>query len=256
MQDSSLREDMSMRVKQLLVLALAGGFAFPASATPAWNAMYFGVNAGYAWNGDDATDLTGLSGNAPGFITAGDVASHLPLDAGGFAGGLQLGKNWLVSPTWVLGLEADINYTDLSDTTALPGPTDASRIMTTVQELNWLGTVRARAGVLIEASVLAYATGGFAFGDGDLSTALTRIPSCVGNNCQNGSISESLTGWTLGAGAEFAVASNWTMKVEYLYYDLGEASHLMTDPAFPATVFRADAEFTGSVARLGLNFAF
>ncbi|MEH2551733.1 hypothetical protein V1283_008378 [Bradyrhizobium sp. AZCC 2262] len=60
--------------------------------------------------------------------------------------------------------------------------------------------------------------------------------------------------WTVG-GAEWAFAANWSAKAEYLYYDLGSLSHLMTDPNFPS-IFNAKADFTGHIARLGVNYRF
>ena len=54
------------------------------------------------------------------------------------------------------------------------------------------------------------------------------------DNCQSGSVSDTKIGWTIGGGLEWAFAYNWSLKGEYLYYDLGTLSHLMTDPFFPA----------------------
>jgi len=31
-------------------------------------------------------------------------------------------------------------------------------------------------------------------------------------------------GWTAGAGIEYAISNNWSVKVEYLYYELGTES--------------------------------
>ncbi|WP_163202615.1 outer membrane protein, partial [Citrobacter koseri] len=31
-------------------------------------------------------------------------------------------------------------------------------------------------------------------------------------------------GWTVGAGVEYAVAPQWSVRAEYLYYDLGSKS--------------------------------
>ena len=65
----------------------------------------------------------------------------------GFVGGGQIGYNWQISPLWVVGLESDIAWTDLNGSVSVPGPNDASRIMTGTQKLDWLGTVRGRVGV-------------------------------------------------------------------------------------------------------------
>jgi len=61
--------------------------------------------------------------------------------------------------------------------------------------------------------------------------------------------------YNVGGGAEWAFAANWSAKAEYLYYDLGSLSHLMTDPNFPS-IFNAKADFTCHIARLGVNYRF
>jgi outer membrane immunogenic protein len=126
--------------------------------------------------------------------------------------------------------------------------------MTANEKLDWFGTVRGRVGVTFDRALL-YATGGLAYGHATLSTALTRTTGCAGNNCQNGSTADTKFGWTVGGGLEWAFANNWSVKGEYLYYDLGSLSHTMVDPAFPA-VFNASASLRGSVARAGLNYKF
>jgi outer membrane immunogenic protein len=221
-----------------------------------WTGFYVGGHAGYTWmNSTDA--ITAVAGNALGFINGGDVASRIPLDPNGFIGGAQIGYNWQpLGSQFVYGLEADISWTDLDKTVSAPGPTDASRIMTANQKMDWLGTVRGRLGYTPTDRLLAYATGGLAFGRGSLSTALTRTTGCGGNNCQQGSTSGTKAGWTAGGGLEWAFANNWSAKAEYLYFDLGSLSHQMTDPFFPATIFNASAKFRGSIARVGLNYQF
>ena len=229
----------------------------PVAAIYNWTGFYIGGHAGYGWM--DSTDhLRDVTGNA--FVAGGDIASSIPLDPKGFIGGGQIGYNWQVSPMWVIGLEADISWTDLDETASRPGPTDPSRIITAHQKLEWFGTVRGRLGVTPADRWLAYVTGGLAYGRGSLSTALTRIigNGCVGgaNNCQQGSVSDTLIGWTVGGGLEWAFANSWTVRAEYLYFDLGNLSHPMTDPFFPLTTFSASTDFKGSIVRVGINYRF
>ena len=218
-----------------------------------WTGFYLGANAGYGWTGN--TDRITAVNDAAGLVGGNFVATSLPIDASGFVGGGQIGYNWQISPLWVVGLEADLAWTDIHGSVSVPGPNDASRIMTGTQKLDWLGTVRGRLGIAPVDRMLLFVTGGFAYGNGSLATALTRTIGCPGNNCQQGSTSGTLTGWTVGGGAEWAFAANWSAKAEYLYYDLGSLSHLMTDPNFPS-VFNARADFTGHIAQLGVNYRF
>ena len=234
-----------------------------------WTGFYIGGNAGYDWtkSTDTVTAVPGAGSAAPGLINNGSVATSLPLDPKGFIGGGQIGFNWQLSTMWVVGLETDLQWANLNSTAALPGPTDPSRIMTANEKLDWFGTARARAGITPWDHALIYATGGLAYGHVNLSTALTRVNLATGantcvlpgggaNNCQSGSVSDTRFGWTVGGGLEWAFYNNWSLKAEYLYYDLGNISHLMADPNFPTTTFNATADLKGSIARVGLNYRF
>lgn len=58
-------------------------------------------------------------------------------------------------------------------------------------------------------------------------------------------------GWTLGLGTEWMFAPAWTVKVEYLFADLGSET-------FTANVFNNKVSVTGrlteDMVRLGLNY--
>jgi outer membrane immunogenic protein len=226
----------------------------PAVAVFNWTGFYLGANAGYGWarNTEAITAVNDFSGLVGGNF----IATSLPIEAQGFVGGGQIGYNWQVNPRWVVGLETDLAWTDIKGSVSVPGPNDTSRIMTGTQKLDWLGTARGRLGITPAERILLFVTGGFAYGHGNLTTALTRATApCAISNCQKGSTSGTLAGWTVGGGAEWAFAANWSAKAEYLYYDLGSLSHLMTDPNFPS-IFNAKADFTCHIARLGVNYRF
>jgi outer membrane immunogenic protein len=119
---------------------------------------------------------------------------HNPTKPSGFVGGVQGGYNWQTGP-WVFGVEGDIQATGASDTFA---PWKFSN--------PWFGTVRGRAGYAFN-NILFYGTAGLAFGELRGETF---------------GLSETHTnaGWTVGLGAEFGLAPNWSAKLEYLYVDL------------------------------------
>jgi outer membrane immunogenic protein len=225
-----------------------------------WTGFYIGIHAGGAWlnSTDIITPANGLLTSF--FVPPTRIATSLPLSSSGFIGGGQLGYNWQVNPMWVVGWEADISGTDLNSTVSLPGPGDFTRIVTESEKIDWFGTARGRVGVTPWDRALLYVTGGLAYANVNLSTALTRISGggiiggCNGsNNCQSGSVTSIRSGWTVGGGLEWAFAGDWRLKAEYLYFDLGTISHSMTDPFFPA-IFTATADLKGSIARVGLNY--
>ena len=88
--------------------------------------------------------------------------------------------------------------------------------------------------------LLAYATGGLAFGN------IRGWDNLIG-----GSGSTTAVGWTVGGGLEALVAPNWSVKLEYLYTDLGNRG---TFYAVPPNMERLRT--TLNVIRVGLNYRF
>jgi len=128
--------------------------------------------------------------------------------------------------------------------------------------LDWLGTTRARVGFVAtpDNRLMFYGTGGFAYGGA--SAHLNVWDAVDGFYWQSGSRSTTRTGWTLGAGVEYAWTNNWTIGAEYLYYNLG-SRHLQTVPNLAASNFFGAAifsdtkvNFDGSVIRARVNYKF
>jgi outer membrane immunogenic protein len=252
------------REKNILATVALLGLAAPAIAADmavkarpmvapmaySWTGFYVGGNVGYGWL-RSTEQIAGADPASVAFIANNTIPTSIPLDSSGVLGGGQVGYNWQFAPNWVAGIEADIAAADFRQSTTVPNPL-GGRPMSGSESLNWIGTVRGRVGFVPMDRLLVYGTGGFAYGDGSLSAALSNINGCVGNNCQRGSVSGTLTGWAAGVGAEWAFANNWSARVEYLHYDLGSLSHRMVDPPF-VFVFDANANFRGDIVRVGLN---
>jgi outer membrane immunogenic protein len=140
---------------------------------------------------------------------------------GGLIGG-TVGYNWQVGQL-VYGLEGDIDWSNIKGTAPL-GATNRN---------DWLGTARGRLGFAYD-RFLPFITGGLAVGD-----IKTGVPGF-------GDTTRNKAGWTLGGGAEFALAGPWTAKVEYLYVDLGRGN----------SIGGTDANFHTNLVRAGLNYRF
>ena len=73
-----------------------------------------------------------------------------------------------------------------------------------------------------------------------------------------GSIDERVkntsTGWTFGAGAEYAFTDNWSLKSEYLYTDLGKETLFSFSDGGLSAKLQNDVSF--HVVRVGLNYKF
>src|SRR5262249_14732878 len=92
-------------------------------------------------------------------------------------------------------------------------------------------------------SILIYGTGGAAVGN--VQTGL--IPPSTFD-------SKTETGWTVGAGLEIAFAPNWTVKVEYLFVDLPDATCTTVGNCGGAA--GSIVKFNEKLLTGGLNFKF
>jgi outer membrane immunogenic protein len=241
-----------------------------------WSGFYIGGNAGYSW-GRARTDgaLTGTQ-NVSVFRTAGPTlissvnsALALPLTGrtaiNGFIGGGEAGYNWQRAQ-WLFGVEADFQGSDeraSGGVCSVAGCPLGSTIFTTNYKLDWFGTVRGRVGFIPVDRVLLYATGGLAYGH--FSADVPSLPVFWGS---------TRAGWTVGAGAEVAIDHNWSVKLEYLYVDLGNVggnggaagttvSNALNTPSLGfntvttttlASTF--NSRFSDNIFRVGLNYRF
>jgi outer membrane immunogenic protein len=147
--------------------------------------------------------------------------TQLPLSPAGLIGGAQAGYNWQ-SGELVLGAETDLQLSEANETFA------------SYQFSNpWFGTLRGRAGLAFS-NVLVYATAGLAYGEGKFDFA---------------GLSETHTdlGWAAGAGIEVGFTPSWSAKAEYLYYDLGNQTYLLTG---------INNGFASGLVRFGVNYHF
>jgi outer membrane immunogenic protein len=70
------------------------------------------------------------------------------------------------------------------------------------------------------------------------------------------------TGWTAGAGFEYGLTNNWSVKAEYLHVDLGSFSTTMPSCGgcialgLAPTAMMVNHKYTDDIARVGVNFRF
>ncbi|HEY4142580.1 MAG TPA: outer membrane beta-barrel protein [Pseudolabrys sp.] len=255
--------------------------AAPKTARPAteaaynWTGFYAGISGGYGWN-KGSNSITAVD---PFYAFFADPAfGTLPrsLDSGskGVLGGISAGYNYQIGQS-LLGIEADFSKANIqgSNSFASADVGAAEPIVTTQQDkkLEWLSTLRGRIGYLPTPALLVFATGGLAVGKGNASTTTTVTASASGSPencipgdfwasyfCSAGSGNKTMTGWTLGAGLEAMIARNWSLKVEYLYYDLGSISYTsnLTTFSIGSPAIQTSARFNGNIARAGINYHF
>jgi outer membrane immunogenic protein len=237
-----------------------------------WTGFYIGANGGYSWGRSQSTaSFFNTATGAPIAAPAGSVTGNDFNITGGVAGG-QVGYNWQAS-NFVLGLEADLQWsgergnslfscaaTPLIGGVCVPGatflpPGAAGTGVAIDQRLDWFGTVRGRGGLLVTPSVLAYVTGGLAYGSVRTDASLASFTAAGLATSGTSSSRQTHAGWTVGGGIEALFGSNWSGKLEYLYMDLGtfnSAIALATPPIGVTTSSR----FTDNVFRAGINYHF
>jgi outer membrane immunogenic protein len=216
---------------------------FPAAPNFVWSGFYLGGSLGSASLNGHATGLD--AGNGCWWACA-DLRG-LTDTSQGVIGGVQLGANWQYGPM-VLGLEADLSAASNSgkfNTFCDPsGACDYSQH----SRLSAIDTVRGRLGYALDRS-LFYATGGWA--TADIHNRVSDL-----SNVAVWDFSERRGGWTAGGGLEYALSNAWSVKVEALYYDLGEKTTTFVYSGKGTLYYPEKFHNDGVIARMGLNFRF
>ena len=147
-----------------------------------WTGLYLGVNAGGTWSNSNTVDTTAVPVfAAPTFETELALSSALattsvPVSNSGFIGGGQIGYNYQFNNSFVAGVEADLQGIAGSTQTGkvfgsgVPVNFPAETITSAVganKRVDYIGTVRGRLGFLVTPTLLAYGTGGLAYGGVD-----------------------------------------------------------------------------------------
>jgi outer membrane immunogenic protein len=253
----------------------------PIVAAYSWTGFYVGGNVGYGWGTNRSVNYSPNDPASAAYFApaVGGAPPATSFKDSSVLGGLQLGYNWQFNRNWLVGLETDFDWSGLK------GSGSSSGIVGTVypfsntvnEKVDWFGTVRARLGYLPIDNLLTYITGGLAYGRIDHTgnyfingpapavaflggfgfTCLAAGPA----PCFSGSSSSTATGWTMGAGFEYALLKNVTLKAEYLYVNLG--NHSITQSALLPFGTNALSSFNANygntafnVVRAGFNYRF
>jgi outer membrane immunogenic protein len=233
-----------------------------APAAPSWTGFYVGASAGYGWGQDGGGSFTDYP---PGSFAASFAAGQTPRFVGdhpnGFVGGGQAGYNYQINTNWLVGLEGDFSGTGIKGGgtyffAGVPG-VFAPTTTTVSQSLDWLATVRARAGYVFD-RLLIYGTGGVAFGQ---TREAYHVLASTGvlTGTLDGTTSSVRSGWAAGAGTEYKVTRNISVKAEWIHYDLGKTSTSAPEvlAGAPQTFGLISTAVTrGDIARGGVNLQF
>lgn len=225
-----------------------------------WTGFYVGVHGGIAAGQNDYS----LSGTQTRFSSVYSFSDDQNQNANGGFGGAQIGYNWQFGPNFVAGVEADIAAASIKSDSAshfdLPSWGNSTRPLDVSAEskVDWFGTIRGRLGYAVD-NFLFYGTGGVAYGNVKTSY---NINYNNGDDVLNGSSSDTRWGWAAGAGFEYGLTKNITLKTEYLYVDLGSSNAANDLTVHDGGAWRnvnlnsADVDSKFHTIKAGLNYKF
>lgn len=168
----------------------------PMASVFSWGGAYLGGEIGWGWANSKISNR-----NSDG--------SSDTLESNGFLGGVYAGYNFDMGNNVILGVEGNFDYSDLKKSRDYGFQNTLA--YTTKSQLEWSGALRARAGYAID-RFMPYIAGGLAFGD---------IKTNYADSAREFSNSQTKTGWTIGAGVDYAATDNVILRLEYRYTDFG-----------------------------------
>jgi outer membrane immunogenic protein len=215
---------------------------------PTWTGFYAGIIGGYA---------TGPVSANPTGVLPGIGAYPVSFTADGGFAGAQLGYNYQLANGTVLGVVGDLAWAHVTGsacTEVTPGGcTGAPRDSHGIGTVNWLATLRGKAGLAIGADGLLYATGG-------LALAGAKAEDTWIDGVHNVTANATHLGWALGVGGEYKLTRNISFGLEYLYADLGKQSYAFNSAGLglglAGTTMGIDANLKLNIFKAALNYYF
>lgn len=165
---------------------------------------YNTVEDGTTVNDDDDFDDPGESWD--GSSTTNQVRGPYDLNGCGFAGGVMAGYNYQIDSV-IFGVEGDWNWGGRTGDHLDVYEKDR-------YDMDWMASVRLRAGILATDQTLFYLTGGPSWMRGELIDVNT-----------NTGFKETHFGWTIGGGIEHALTENIHIRGEYLFAKYGNKKY-------------------------------
>ena len=199
-------------------LALGLSSAAQAAAPGHFGGFTVGVDLGYV-------DAMGqINDTNPNYA---DNAGYQDVDsASGVLLGGRLGYDGMVDNGWMIGGELNVNIVSVESAgCGAPGCSDYNYGNPALDyQLKALSSVRARGGYVVDPNAMLYAFAGFAYG---------QIETHHHDSSEYDGAARNFTGYTLGAGAQYAVNDKTDVRFEVAYYDFGKKTETdQTDETF------------------------
>ena len=229
----------------------------PSLAVSTWSGPYIGIGLSTRYNSVDGSVTSATAGTTPiplppvstggkawEFWRTGGPSGMAYVDSIALRGGIYAGWNWQISPTYVVGVEAD--FALANETASIHGSPYLTNLVFGIPSLpfgasandgftvrtTWDSSARLRVGWLINPSTMLYLTGGLAWAHlqvmSTCSTGPLNIPNCAPGNYFAGTLGPALIthsatklGWTAGTGIDVALGPQWVVRGQYRFSDFG-----------------------------------
>ncbi|MBV9561495.1 MAG: TonB-dependent receptor, partial [Bradyrhizobium sp.] len=179
----------------------------PAPIAYYWTGAYVGANFGGAFSaGEHVLTPIGWGSTNPS----------------GVLGGLQFGYNYLAAPSWLVGIEAELDWSSTQGKTNFVDPAGTASLSIT-SDHNWYDTLTGRVGYVM-GPLMLYGKGGAAWMNADYKMEV--------NSGLDGVTLANTTrpGWTAGGGFEYMLGSHWSAKLEYDHLAFGSKPLTFVNP--------------------------
>ncbi len=139
-------------------------------------------------------------------LELGGTGAALLEDPEGFRVGAEAGYDWQRG-MFVFGIDSDATYSWIE------GDGRGAGVGQFASDMSFMGTLRGRLGLAFN-RVMLYGTGGWAFGDLEVSDNLAGV-----------SDEKFLSGYAAGGGIEYVWNSSITLRAEYIHIDYGSETY-------------------------------
>jgi outer membrane immunogenic protein len=220
-------------------LAIPPSRSLPLPPAFTWTSCYGGLHAGGGVGQKDLNDTTSALFPTTGFSSAN-------LNIRGYMLGGQIGCDYQLASSWVVGLEGAVSGGNIGGQTSFATPGIAGDTSTFKATTDFLMSATLRVGYAWDRWMI-YAKGGAAWA-GDKYDAFDSLSSYAFEGLEN------RFGWTAGAGLEWAMWEDWSIRLEYQYYGFGQRSVLFIDSTISMTQGPENIKQNIQVITLGVNF--
>jgi outer membrane immunogenic protein len=229
----------------------------PFASRFSWTGCYAGAHAGGAWATNDVTDPVllvqdNIAPGAPGFTAVSPITNGVN-QSGAVVGG-QIGCDYQSASNLVIGIEGAASGSTLKGSRLIGLRDSLPDTELVTVKTDFIPAVTGRFGYAFD-RLLFYGKGGVAWASNKYSVtgSFTGAGAQVPGTAFDFEGLALRTGFTVGAGVEWAFTDDWSARVEYDYYGFGTQTSTLND-AVNQVSGPLSFKQTVQTIKLGINF--